>query len=61
MYLLAPKMHKIPWVARFIMAGKKCISKQQTKQITSGFKLCYSQTDAYLKKKIILVRPKPFG
>ena len=51
MYLLAPKMHKIPWVARFIIAGKKCISKQQTKQITSGFKLCYSQTDAYLKKK----------
>ena len=60
MYLLAPKMHKIPWVARFIIAGKKCISKQQTKQITSGFKLCYSQTDAYLRKKNYFSETKTF-
>ena len=53
-------MHKIPSGARFIIAGKKCINKQLSKHVTSAFKLCYSQIDAY-KKCIILVEPKPFG
>ena len=46
--------------ARFIIAGKKCIIKQLSKHVTSVFKLCYSQIDAY-HKKIILVGPKPFA
>ena len=54
-------MHKIPSGARFIMAGKKCINKQLSKHVTSAFKLCYGKLDAYHKKKIILVRSKPFG
>ena len=45
-----PKMHKIPSGARFIIAGKKCISKQLSMHVTSAFKLYYSQTDAYYKK-----------
>ena len=45
-----PKMHKIPSGARFIIAGKKCINKQLSKHVTSAFKLCYSQIDAYHKK-----------
>ena len=56
-----PKMHKIPSDARFIIAGKKCINKQLSKHVTSAFKLCYSQIDAYHKKHIISVGPKPFG
>ena len=57
-----PKMHKIQPDARFIIAGKKCINKQLSKHVTSAFKLCYSQIDAYHKKKhIISVGPKPFG
>ena len=56
-----PKMHKIPSGARFIIAGKKYINKQLSKHVTSAFKLCYSQIDAYHKKKNILVGPKPFG
>ena len=57
-----PKMHKIPSGAKFIIAGKKCINKQLSKHVTSAFKLCYSQIDAYHKKKhIISVGPKPFG
>ena len=56
-----PKMHKIPSGARFIIAGKKCINKQLSKHFTSAFKLCYSQMDAYHKKHIISVGPKPFG
>ena len=46
-----PKMHKIPSGARFIIAGKKCINKQH-QHVTSAFKLCYSQIDAYHKIKI---------
>ena len=46
-----PKMHKIPSGARFIIAGKKYINKQLSKHVTSAFKLCYSQIDAYHKKK----------
>ena len=38
-----PKMHKIQSGAKFIIAGKKCINKQLNKQVTSAFKLCYSQ------------------
>ena len=34
--------------ARFILGGKKCINKQLSKHVTSAFKLCYSQIDAYL-------------
>ena len=36
--------------ARFIIAGKKFIIKQLSKHVTSAFKLCYSQIDAYHKK-----------
>ena len=45
-----PKMHKISSGARFITAGKKCINKQLIKHVTSAFKKCYSQIDAYHKK-----------
>ena len=54
------KMHKISFGARLIIAGQKCINKQLSKYVTSTFKLCYSQINAYHKKNIILVRPKPF-
>ena len=55
-------MHKIPSGARFIIAGKKCINKQLSTNFTSAFKLCYSQTDAYHKKKhIILMGPILLG
>ena len=46
-----PKMHKIPSGARFIITGKKYINKQLSKHVTSAFKLCYSQIDAYHKRK----------
>ena len=49
-----PKMHKIPSGARFIISGKKCINKQLSKHVTSGFKLRYSQMDAYYKKPLFL-------
>ena len=55
-----PKMHKMPSGARFIIASKKCINKQLSKHVTA-FKLCYSQIDAYHKKRIISVGPKSFG
>ena len=51
MYLLAPKMHKIPSGATFIIAGKKCINKQLSRHVTSAFKLCYIQIDACHKNK----------
>ena len=44
-------MHKIPSSARFIVAGKKCINKQLSKHVTSSFKLCNNQIDAYHKKR----------
>ena len=47
--------------ARFILGGKKCINKQLSKHVTSAFKLYYSTIDAYHKKHVILVGPKPFG
>ena len=47
-----PKMPKIPSGARFMIAGKKCINKQLSKHVTSAFKLCYSQIDAYHKKTL---------
>ena len=56
-----PKMHKISSCARLIIAGKKCINKQLSKNVTSAFKLCYRQIDVYHEKHIILVGPKPFG
>ena len=57
-----PKMHKIQTGARFIIAGKKCINDQRSNHVTPTFKLCYSQIDAYHKKKhIISVGSKPFG
>ena len=46
-------MHKIPSGAGFIIAGKKCINKQLSKHVTSAFKLCYNQIDAYHKKNIL--------
>ena len=55
-----PKMHKIPSSARFTTAANKCIDKQLSKHITSSFKLCYCQIDAYHQKKHF-VGPKPFG
>ena len=54
-------MHKILPGARFIIGGKKCIHKQLSKHVTSAFKLCYSETDTYNKRHIILVGSKPFG
>ena len=60
MYLLAPKMHKIPSGARFIIAGKKCINKQLNKHVTSAFKSTAKQMHI-TKKHIILVGPKLFG
>ena len=35
-----PKMRRIKSDVRFIIAGKKCISKQLRKHVTSAFKLC---------------------
>ena len=55
------KIHKIPPGAKFIIAGKKCFNKELGMHVTSEFKLCYSQIDAYCKKHIILVGQKPFG
>ena len=55
-----PKMHKIPPGARFIIAGKKCINKQLSKHVTSVFKLCYSQIDAYHKKTYYFSGAKTF-
>ena len=52
MYILAPKMHKTTSGARFIIAGKKYINNQLSKQVTA-FKLCYKQIDTYHKKHII--------
>ena len=46
------KMHKLPSGARFIIAGKKCLNKQLSKHVTSAFKPCYSEIDAYHKKNI---------
>ena len=56
-----PKMHKMPFGAKFIIASKKCINKQLSKHVTSAFKLCYDQIDLYHKNYVILVEPKPFG
>ena len=47
-----PKMRKMPPGARFIITGKKCINKQLRKDVTSAFKPCYSQIDAYHKKTL---------
>ena len=55
-----PKIHKIPSGARFIIAGKKCIHKQLSKHVTSAFKLCYSQIDAYHKKTYYFSEAKTF-
>ena len=48
-----PKRHKIPSGARFMIAGKKCITKQLSKYVTSAFKLCYNQIDVYQQKNIL--------
>ena len=53
-------MHKIPSGARFIIAGKKCINKQLSKHVTSAFKLCYRQIDAYHKKTYYFSGAKTF-
>ena len=53
-------MHKIPSGARFIIAGKKCINKQLSKHVTSAFKLCYSQIDAYHKETYYFSGTKTF-
>ena len=55
-----PKMHKIPSGARIIIAGKKCINKQLSKHVTSAFKLCYGQIDAYRKKTYYFSGAKTF-
>ena len=54
------KMHKTPSGAIFIIAGKKCINKQLSKHVTSAFKLCYSQIDAYHKKTYYFSGAKTF-
>ena len=53
-------MHKIKSGARFIIACKKCINKQLSKHVTSAFKLCYSQIDAYHKKTYYFSGAKTF-
>ena len=50
----------IPSGARFIIAGKKCINKQLSKHVTSAFKLCYNQIDAYHKKTYYFSGAKTF-
>ena len=55
-----PKMHKTLSGARFIIAGKKFINKQLSKHVTSAFKLCYSQIDAYHKKTYYFSGAKTF-
>ena len=52
-------MHKIQSGARFIVAGKKC-NEQLSKHVTSAFKLCYSQIDAYHKKTYYFSGTKTF-
>ena len=52
-------MHKIPSGARSIVAGKKYINQQLSKHVTSAFKLCNSQIDAYHHLMHILAGPKP--
>ena len=57
-----PKMHKIPCGANFMVAGKKCITKQLSKHVTSTFKPSYSKVRCVSQKKhIISVGSKPFG
>ena len=54
-------MYKIPSGARAIIPGKKCINKQLSKHVTSAFKLCYSQIDAYHKKTYYFSGAKTFS
>ena len=53
-------MHQVPSGVRFIIAGKKCSSKQLCKLVTSAFKLCYSEIDAYHKKSYHFSGAKTF-
>ena len=53
-------LHKIPSGARFVIPGKKCINKQLSKHVTSPFKLCYSQIDAYHQKMYYFSGTKTF-
>ena len=57
-------MHKIPFGARFIIAGKKYINKQLIKHISSAIKLCYSQIYAIFldstKLKIVWIKVTTF-
>lgn len=53
-------MHKNPSAARFIIAGKKCISKQLSKYVTSAFKLCYNQINTYHNKTYYFSGAKTF-
>ena len=45
-----PKLHKTPVKARFIIASKKCTTKQLSKDITAIFKLAYKQVETYNRK-----------
>ena len=55
-----PKMHKNPSGARFIIAGKKCVSKQLSKHVTSAFQLSYNQIETYNKKTYFFSGTKTF-
>ena len=45
-----PKLHKNPTKARFIIASQKCSIKKLSKDITSIFKLAYTQIERYNQK-----------
>ena len=55
-----PKMHKKPSSARFIISGKKCITKKLSQYITAAFKLCFNQVSLYHKKTHYFTGSKTF-
>ena len=55
-----PEMHKIPSGAKFIIAGKKCINKQLSKDVNQHSNYVTVKS-MHITKNIISVGPKPFG
>ena len=45
-----PKMHKSPSASRFIIASKKCSTKQISKAVSNAFKLIFHQIENFHKK-----------
>ena len=45
-----PKMHKHPSASRFIIASKKCSTKQISKAVSNAFKLIFHQIENFHKK-----------